>query len=96
MRGRWLKKWKRGASKGDWRQARADWSWNKPVIRALKFAKKAMKEMRKANPDSSCGLWYDEHDGFGYREMCRAGGRCLPDSSCPYRNLAIAIKSLGG
>ena len=97
MRGRWLKKWKRGACKDDWRQAHADWNWDKPVRRALKFAKKAMKEMRKANPDSGCGLWYDEHDGYGYREMCRAGGRCYgEDSGCPYRNLKILIKSLGG
>ena len=99
MRGRWLKKWKRGASKDDWRQAHADWNWTKPVVRVLKFAKKAIKEMKKADPDQDgCGFWYDEHDGYGYREMCRAGGRCYgdQDSGCPYRNLKILIKSLGG
>lgn len=97
MRGRWLKKWKRGASKGDWRQAHADWNRDKPVRRALKFAKKAMKEMHKANPDIICGLWYDEQDEFGFRGMCRAGGRCYgEDSGCPYRNLKILIRNLGG
>ena len=50
MRGRWLKKWKRGASKDDWRQAHADWEWDKPVRRALKFAKKAIKLHGSSEP----------------------------------------------
>lgn len=99
MNGKAWKKWykKPRPSKDDIRDAKAELRWMKPVDRAIKFAKKALKEMKKADPDSECGLWYDVNDGFGYREMCRAGGRCFGmNSGCPYRNLRIAIKGLGG
>ena len=101
MNGRAWKKWykKPRPSKDDVRDAKAELRWMKPVDRALKFAKKALKEMKKADPDQDgCGLWYDVNDGGGYRELCRAGGRCYgdQDSGCPYRNLRIAIKGLGG
>ncbi len=99
MNGKYWKMWhktKPKPCKDDIRDAKAELRWMKPVDRALKFAKKALKEMKKADPDSECGLWYDVNDGFGYREMCRAGGRCYRDSSCPYRNLKIAITGLGG
>ena len=100
MNGRAWKRWckKPKPSKDDIRDAKVELRWMKPVDRAIKFANKALKEMKKADPDSECGLWYDVNDGFGYREMCRAGGRCYgdQDSGCPYRNLRIAIKGLGG
>ena len=98
MNGMKWKKWnkKPRPSKDDIRYAKSELRRMKPVDRALKFAKKALKEMKKADPDSGCGLWYDVNDGFGYREMCRARGRCYRDSACPYRNLKIAIKGLGG
>lgn len=99
MNGRAWKKWFKNPrpSKYDIRDTKAELRWMKPVDRALKFAKKALKEMKKANPDSECGLWYDVNDGLGYMELCRAGGRCYgEDSGCPYRNLKIAIKGLGG
>ena len=94
---RWYKK--TSPSKDYIRCVKADLRWMKPVGRALKFAKKALKEMKKADPDQDgCGLWYDINDGLGYREMCRAGGCCYgdQDSGCPYRNLRIAINGLGG
>ena len=99
MMGRaWKKSFKKTRpSKDDVRDVKAELHWMKPVDRALKFAKKALKEMKTGDPDSGCGLWYDVSDGFGYREMCRAGGRCYgEDSGCPYRNLKILIRSLGG
>ena len=100
MNGRAWKKWfkKTRPSKDDIRDAKAELPRMKPVDRALKFAKKARREMKNAEPNQDgCGLWYDVNDGLGYREMCRAGGRCYGEySGCPYRNLKIAIKGLGG
>lgn len=94
---RWFKK--TSPSKDDIRDAKSELRWMKPIDRALKFAKKALREMKKADPDQDgCGFWYDVNDGLGYREMCNAGGRCHgeEDPGCPYRNLKMAIKGLGG
>ena len=101
MNGRAWKKWyktKPKPCKDDIRAVKSQLEWMKPVDRALKFAKKALREIKKADPDSECGLWYDVNDSLGYRELCRAGGYCNgdQDSGCPYRNLRIAIKGLGG
>lgn len=102
MNGRAWKKWyktKPRPSKDDIRDAKAELRWMKPVDRALKFAKKALREMKKADPDQDgCGLWYDVNDGLGYREMCRAGGRCCGDQDpgCPYKHAKMFIKLLGG
>lgn len=102
MNGRAWKKWyktKPRPSKDDIRDAKAAIDWQKPVCRAIKFARKALKEMKKADPDQDgCGLWYDVNDGGGYRELCRAGGRCYgdQDSGCPYKHAKMFIKLLGG
>jgi hypothetical protein len=102
MNGRAWKKWyktKPKPCKDDIRDAKAELRWMKPVDRALKFAKKALKEMKKADPDSECGLWYDVSDGFGYREMCRAGGRCearCKGRECPYALATALIRELEG
>ena len=95
---RWFKKTR--PSKDVIWDAKAELRWIKPVDRALKFAKKALREMKKADPNQDgCGLWYDVNDSFGYREMCSADGRRChgeEDPGCPYRNLKLAIKGLGG
>ena len=109
MNGRCWKEWKkRGGltSHEDWERAKLCWSFNKPVRRALKFAKKVLKEMKKGDPDSECGLWYDMNDGCGYRECCRSRkvrsqlcvyeGRTHLIEDCPYELAKRLVSILGG
>lgn len=101
MNGKAWKKWykKTRPSKDDIRDVKAEIRWKKPVYSALKFAKKAVREMKKADPDSECGLWYDVHDGFGYRELCRVGGHCearCNSRKCPHALAMALIRALEG
>ena len=109
MNGRFWKEWKkRGGrtSHEDWERAKLCWSFDKPVRRALKFAKKVLKEMQKGDPDSECGLWYDMNDGCGYRECCRSRkvrsqlcvyeGRTHSIEDCPYELAKRLVSILGG
>lgn len=101
MNGRAWKMWYKQKPRPDKdfeRHVKAENTWLKPVFRALKFAKKARKEMKRADENCECGLWYDEHDGFGYREKCRAGWLCKGHDSmrCPFNLVNMLIASLEG
>ena len=106
MNGKKWKIWRKSArrenspyTKEDYDEIKSDLRWMKPVDMAVKFARKVLKEMKKGDPDSTCGLWYDVNDGGGYRELCRAGGRCperCKSGDCPYELANKLIDSLFG
>jgi len=88
VNGTWVKKMRKkyGPYKhGELKEVQTELNFVKPVRLALKHAKKVLKEMRKGDPNSECGLWYDINDGCGYKECCRAGGGCYWNGKmCPF------------
>ena len=98
MNGRWFKKLKKKhkLTKQDVADILHDERTHKHVDRALKFARKAYREIQHDDESGGgCGLWYDVNDGLGYREMCMAGGRCTENQDkCPFYLVKKLISSL--
>ena len=99
MRGRWFKEMRKKYGPyphEQMQEIQAEENFVKPVRLALKHAKKCLKAMKKGDPDSDCGLWYEDCRGY-YRELCRCGGNCDPDSKiCPYLFARGLVAALGG
>ena len=103
MNGRAWKKWyktKPRPSRDDIRDVKSQLRWYKHADRALMFAKRVLREIKKADAggSDSCGFWYDINDGGGYRELCLAGGRCDARCSdnCPKALAERLVRSLSG